>query len=115
MPYVALQTNASVDPASQTAFLTAASELVSERLGKPQSAFMGAVEAGLSMIHAASQDPAAMVDVSALGLTADQARELAELVTRLVEEHFGVSPERIYVKFQDVERSMWACNGTPFG
>ncbi len=76
---------------------------------------MGAVDDGLNMVFGGSTDPVALVEVAALGLSAAHSRSLAGPISSLVTQHFNVPGARIYVRFQDSERSMWAWNGNTFG
>lgn len=114
MPFLELQTNQTLTPEKEAAFLDAATAALAEALQKPERVFMSVARSGLTLRMGGSADPAALIDLDALGVPDGQTNSLTELLTNLVAAHIGVTPDRIFVRFQNYERSMWGCNGKTF-
>ncbi|MEM7013286.1 MAG: phenylpyruvate tautomerase MIF-related protein [Verrucomicrobiota bacterium] len=114
MPFLELQTNQTLTSEKEAAFLDAATAALADALQKPERVFMSVAHSGLNLRMGGSADPAAVLDLDALGVPDGQTNALTELLTNLVVDHLGVPPERIFVRFQNYERSMWGCNGKTF-
>ena len=114
MPFLKIQTNATVPESQRTDLLASASSLVSEHLGKDEKFFMGIVEPDRSMFFAGSSDPLAFLELKALGLPAEKTKDLCSALCSLVNNALAIPPERIYVKFHGVNRGMWGWNGDIF-
>lgn len=114
MPYLRLQTNVSLPSSRKDPLLARASELVSSHLGKDEKFFMGIIETEQCMFFAGSSAPLAFVELKALGLPAEKTRDLSRDLCELVENELTIPPDRIYVKFHNVNRGMWGWNGDVF-
>jgi phenylpyruvate tautomerase PptA (4-oxalocrotonate tautomerase family) len=115
MPLLKITT--STDPAPENDKLLAnLSRLVAERLGKPESYVMTAIEHPARMTFAGSTEPTCYVELKNIGrFTSDQTQRLsAELCERL-SAGLGVPKERIYIEFADVEAYLWGHDGDTFG
>lgn len=115
MPFLTLQTNQQPSHKAEEEFLDAATRAASEILGKPESVFISAAHTGVKMRLAASSEPVAVLDLAGLGLTDEHAGELTAVFCELAAKHLEIRPERIHVRFENYERSMWGCNGKTFG
>lgn len=113
MPLVELKTNqnAKVDADK---FLAAATTEISKQLGKPENLFMTVSQTGLEMKMAGSDEFTACLDISGLGLTDEHTGELTAKLCLLAKEIMKIAPERVFVRFQNYERSMWGCDGKTF-
>ena len=49
------------------------------------------------------------------GLNDDLNRKLSQQVCKLLSDSLGISPDRVYLNFTDVEASNWGWNGSTFG
>ncbi len=114
MPYLKLQTNQPCDDTQTREFLTAASHLVAKALGKPESYVMVALEAGVPMLFAGSDDPTAYLELKSIGLPEARTPDLSQALCTLVEFHFKISQDRIYIEFADAPRAMWGWKGGTF-
>ncbi|MFT5469643.1 MAG: phenylpyruvate tautomerase PptA (4-oxalocrotonate tautomerase family) [Verrucomicrobiales bacterium] len=114
MPFIELQTNQDLAPQAADEFLAAATTAVSQVLAKPENLFMSVAHTGLNLQMAGSADPAALIDVAGLGLTSEFTDALTEKLCQIAEERLGTPPERVFVRFQNYEQSMWGCNGKTF-
>ncbi len=115
MPHLNLQTNASVSDEAKSAFFQDVAKSLSQALGKPENVFMAAMEDGVSMNFAGSEEPCAMVEFAGLGLPAEALRQLTELICASTLSHLGIPGNRVYVRFLDTERSHWGWDGKTFG
>ena len=115
MPYLNVQTNQAVPRAVESKFLQAAGERLSVELGKSEKYFMGAIGDETAMRFDSSEGPAAFVELAAIGLPEEKTEPLSRLLCELVETHLSVPADRVYVRFQNTERTMWGWNGKTFG
>ena len=115
MPYLAIATNAKVSVETEKMFLKKASEAVAAGTGKPEQYVAVKLDAGQSMMFAATDAPAAFLELKSIGFPAKGVQGLAASLCGLVSKHFDIPGERIYVVFQDVKASMWGHDGATFG
>jgi phenylpyruvate tautomerase PptA (4-oxalocrotonate tautomerase family) len=111
MPYLKIQTNLPVGKKSEQTILRNASALVAIELDKPEEMVMIALEANTTMLFAGSDDPVAFLELKSVGLPGRKTKKLSRALCGLIEEHLGISKERVYVKFIDVNRGMWGWKG----
>ena len=114
MPFLQIQTNLSVTAAGRQKVMKAASALISEELGKAEDYVMISLQPGTEMYFAGSDDPVAMLELKAIGIPGRQTKRLSSELCRLIHDRLGIPPERIYVKFIDVQRGMWGWKGDVF-
>lgn len=114
MPLLKIETNAAVDAAAESAFVTAASAAVAQMLGKPERYVMVSMRRNTAMAFAGSQQPLAHAELKSLGLPEDRAKELSAGICDLLQQHLGVSPERIYVELSGPPRQLWGWNRGTF-
>ena len=114
MPYLKIQTNLPVSKKAERIVLKTASALVSKLLGKPESYVMIALQPDTSMLFAGSDDPVAFLELKAVGLPVRKTKVLSEALCTLIEDHLGIVPQRVYVKFINVKKGMWGWQGDTF-
>jgi phenylpyruvate tautomerase len=123
MPYLKIQTTAAVsgqrsvvssatDPTQ--AFLKKASRLVAQELGKPEQYMMVSLEPASAIMFAGSTEPAAFLELKAIGFPVAKANELSRLLCELIESELGIRKDRIYINFADIPPNMWGWNGETF-
>jgi len=115
MPLLKITT--SVPPASEHGKLLAdLSQLCADRLGKPESYVMTAIEHPSLMTFGGSTNPACYVELKNVGrFTSELTQRLsAELCERL-SAGLGVARNRIYIEFADAEGYLWGYDGETFG
>jgi phenylpyruvate tautomerase PptA (4-oxalocrotonate tautomerase family) len=115
MPLLKLETNAAVSGDKRQTLLAALSKTVAEVIGKPEQYVMVSIgEAALLMSGNAGD--AAWVDIRSIGgLNGEVNRRLTEQLSQLLKESLGISPNRVYVNFTEVEPGNWGWNGSTFG
>jgi len=114
MPYLKIQTNLPVTKKAERAVLRTASSLVAKLLGKPEEYVMVALQPDTAMLFAGTDDPVAFLELKAVGLPVRKTRALSEALCELIEDHLGIEPRRVYVKFINVKRGMWGWQGDTF-
>jgi phenylpyruvate tautomerase PptA (4-oxalocrotonate tautomerase family) len=114
MPYLTIQTNLPLSKRAERTVLKTASALVARELRKPEQFVMLALQDDTPMLFAGTDDPVAFLELKAVDLPAHKTKKLSEALSDLIEEHLGIPPSRVYVKFIDVRRGMWGWKGDTF-
>lgn len=114
MPYLKIQTNLPLTRKAERTILKEASALVAQELEKPESFVMVALQPDTAMLFAGSDEPVAFLELKSVGLPGKKTKKLSQALCVLIEEHLGIVPERVYVKFIDVNRGMWGWKGDVF-
>lgn len=114
MPYLKIQTNQSFTDNQISEVISAASQLVADKLGKPERYVMVAVEPPVPMLFAGTDATAAYLELKSIGLPESRTAELSQALCTLLEDKLGISAERIYIEFADAPRKMWGWNRTTF-
>jgi phenylpyruvate tautomerase len=114
MPYLKIQTNLPLTKKAERAVLKTASSLVASELQKPEGFVMIAIQPDTPMLFAGSDEPVAFLELKSIGLPARKTKVLCKALCALIEEHLGISKDRVYVKFIDVKHGMWGWKGDTF-
>lgn len=114
MPYLKIQTNAPLDAMTGRKLIGAASQLLSDRLGKPERYVMVALQPIAQMLFAGEDAPLAYLEVKSIGLPRKLTGDLSKALCELLHDILGVSPARIYIEFADAEPGLWGWNGGTF-
>jgi len=115
MPLLKLETTVPLPEEKGRPLLAALSKAVAATTGKPEQYVM--VTAGHSaMLMSGKSGDAAFVDIRGIGgLSGETNRKLSQQVCRLLKDSLGISPDRVYLNFTDVEAGNWGWNGSTFG
>lgn len=114
MPLLKITT--SIAPsADQSKLLTSLSQLIANRLGKPESYVMTAIEHASLMTFGGTAEPACYVELKNIGkfsaeLTQRLSAELCEQLCLGLE----VEKDRIYIEFSDARGYLWGHAGETF-
>ena len=115
MPLLKLETTVVLNDDKRKTLLAALSKIVAETTGKPEDYVMVTASQSAMLMSGKTGD-AAFVDVRGIGgLSGDVNRQLSQKVCRLLNDSLGVSPNRIYLNFTDVEAANWGWKGNTFG
>jgi len=115
MPLLRLETSAALPEDKRKALLASLSTAVAETIGKPEQYVMVAASQAARVMSGKAGD-AAFVDIRSIGgLNDDVNRKLSQQVCKLLGDSLGISPDRVYLNFTDVEASNWGWNGSTFG
>lgn len=115
MPYLNIQTNQAISPEAQESLLSGSSRIVSEGLGKSEEFMMVSIKDEIPMIFGGKPGPTAFLEIKSIGIAGDKTKEICRQLCELVHTVADIPPERVYVKFNDVQRSMWGWKGDMFG
>jgi phenylpyruvate tautomerase len=115
MPLLKLETTVVLTDDKRKALLAALSRTLAETTGKPEGYVMITLSQS-AMLMSGKTGNAAFVDVRGIGgLSGDVNRRLSQKVCGLLNESLGVSPDRIYLNFTEIEASNWGWKGNTFG
>ena len=112
MPYIKVQTNQKVEKKEEE--LKKLSAAVAEKLGKPESYIMTALEAETKMTFAGSTEKTAFIQVKSIGLKESMTEELSQFICIFLEEDLGIKQNRVYIEFTDAPGAMWGWDGGTF-
>ena len=115
MPYLKIETNASLASLECESALKSLSAKIARQLNKPEDYVMTRIEHSLSMSFAGTNEPCAYCSLLSLGLEDEKIPELSQSLTEAVAKFLPVKPDRIYIHFQSPQRRHFAHNGKPFG
>lgn len=95
--------------------MKAVSELVATTVGKDEAYVQVILQPTPHMTFGGNTLPTAHVDIASIGFPGGTPAELAPSFFPFFENHLGVSPERLYLSFTDLQRDHVAWNGKTFG
>lgn len=115
MPLIKLHTSVAVSEKNREAMLSTMSNILAEKIGKPEQYVMVAIEEG-PMMMSGEAGPAAFADIRSIGgLSGDVNRSISASLCELFTEYLGIAPERVYINFTDVSAANWGWDGRTFG
>lgn len=112
MPYVKIQTNGEV--ASEEDFLKKLSAQMADKLAKPESYIMTALQADLKMTFAGNTEKTAFIELKSIGLDESMTEELSSFICDFMKKELGIKKDRVYIDFADSPGAMWGWNGGTF-
>jgi phenylpyruvate tautomerase len=114
MPTLIIKTNVEVPPKRRKPIMEAVSSKLAELLGKPERYVMIILENNPDMLFGADDAPLAFLELKSLGLPEQSTPELSAALCGLMEQHFGVPPDRVYIDFFSPPRHLFGWNGGTF-
>ncbi len=111
MPLLSIETN---QPLPDNNTLATISSAVATLLGKPESYVMVKYEHNADMLFAGNDQPLAHLKLKSLGLPEDKTASYSAELCQLMQTHFNVTGERVYIEFANPERHLWGWNSTTF-
>jgi len=114
MPYFKIETNQSLDASGVEQLLKDASTFACELLGKPENYIMVSIHQGVLMSFAGNTMPVAYVKLKSIGLAKDKCGGYSKDICEFVETQLGISPDRIYIDFADIDGKMFGWNRKTF-
>ena len=70
----------------------------------------------VALLMSGKAGDAAFVDIRSIGgLSNEVNRKLSQQVCNLLKDSLGISTDRVYLNFTDVEAGNWGWNGSTFG
>jgi phenylpyruvate tautomerase len=114
MPLLRIQTNTKLPNDKRDTLLKKASRAVAQQLGKPEAYMMVSLETEQPILFGGASEPAAFMDLKAIGLPAGKTAQLSAVLCELAKSDLGISGERVYINFADVPPNLWGWNGETF-
>ena len=112
MPYIKVQTNQKLE--NDEEMLKKLSAEMAEKLGKPESYIMTALEAETKMTFGGSTEKTAFIQVKSIGLKESMTEELSQFICEFLENELEIKQNRIYIEFADAPGAMWGWDGGTF-
>ncbi len=111
MPFIEVKTNQNIS--DKAALKTALGEAITAIPGKSEAWLMVELEDSKAMYFQGSGKPCAMFEVAIFGKASDDAYDdLTKRICAISEKQLGVSPDRTYVKYSEIEH--WGYNNFNF-
>jgi phenylpyruvate tautomerase PptA (4-oxalocrotonate tautomerase family) len=115
MPLLKIETTVTLSEEKQKALLASFSKMVAGTIGKPEQYVMVTLGHAAILMSGRPGD-AAFVEVRSIGgLTNEVNRKLSEQVCHLLKDALGISTDRIFLNFTDVNGGNWGWNGNTLG
>lgn len=115
MPLFRIATNQSFHQNQRREIVSRASAQLAAWVEKPEAKVMVHLLTDQDLSFGGTFEPAAMVELSSLGLDESQAAELAGPITRLLSELLEISHDRIFIRFISPPRPLWSFDGKVMG
>lgn len=115
MPLLRITTNQTAAPETQTQVLKNLSAKIATLLGKSENYVMTAWLPEAAMTFGGQSVPSAFVEMDSIGLSAEQAKQLSQVICNAIEDQTDISSNNIYIRFYDAPRALWGWDGTTFG
>ena len=115
MPFLQVTTDTDISQEAASKVLGECAELCCNILSKPLNFMQTALNINASMTMGERQGHKVFAELKSIGLPGESVTRLSEMLTNQLSDGFKVSPENIYLVFQDVPREKWAWNGRTFG
>lgn len=113
MPLLSIRTNQPA-PADTDGVLRQISAALAHMLGKPEAYVMIALDPDRPMLFAGNNQPLAYLELKSIGLPEDRTSAFSETLCGLMQKHFGIAPERVYIEFTGAARHLWGWNQGTF-
>jgi len=115
MPFLRLETTASVSDDQRQQLLASLSKIVAETIGKPEQYVMVTISPS-SIFMSGKSGNAAFLDIRSIGGLSDEVnRQLSQKVCGLLAQFLQIQQNRIYLNFTEVKAGDWGWNGSTFG
>lgn len=117
MPLIELDTSCDLsEPGKKEALASTLSRLTAEGIGKPEQYVMVCIREKATMTMSGDAGPCALVTVKSIGgLSKPVNQNLAGKITQILYDRLAVSPDRVYLTFQELASTHWAWKGKTFG
>ncbi|XP_068443898.1 macrophage migration inhibitory factor [Clinocottus analis] len=115
MPMFVVNTNVAKSEVP-AALLSEATEELVKALGKPAKYIAVSINPDQMMMFGGKGDPCAVCSLSSIGkIGSEYNKQYSKLLCGLLNKHLGISPDRIYINFVDMDPANVGWNNTTFG
>ncbi|CAD2105246.1 macrophage migration inhibitory factor, putative [Plasmodium vinckei lentum] len=116
MPCCELITNISIPDDKAQVALSEIEDAISNVLGKPAAYIMSNYDYQKNLRFAGSNEGYCFVRLTSIGgINRSNNSSLADKITKLLANHLGVKPRRVYIEFRDCSAQNFAFSGSLFG
>ncbi|WP_027186071.1 phenylpyruvate tautomerase MIF-related protein [Desulfovibrio inopinatus] len=115
MPLCRIETNVTFDEHVKTDLCAKLSQTLATLTGKSENYVMTLIVDNVAMSFAGSLEPAASVECKSIGLAETQCTQFCSALCAFIDQEMGVSPDRTYIEFTDLNRRFFGWNGSTFG
>ncbi len=117
MPLIQLETSCDLsDQDQRRSVAKTLSRLAAGGIGKPERYVMASVRDRLAMTMGGDTGPCALVTVKSIGgLSKAVNQTLAAQIGQALESELAISPDRIYLTFEELAPTHWGWNASTFG
>lgn len=117
MPLGVIKVSIKLNDEQKKNVLKETSKIISKVTGKPESYIMAIVEDNINFIMSGdSSKPAAFIQIKGIGgINPNTNQRMSQEICKLLNEKFGITGERIYLNFENVEASDWGWDSKTFG
>jgi len=113
MPLLTVKTNISAKDDKEV--LDLLTESVAKLTGKPKGYVSVIIEDEKKMAFGGTLEPCAMIQLDSIGAIEGKQKEMSNAVMSILRDRLGVSPDRSYMFFNDLERKNVGYNLSTFG
>ncbi|XP_074530453.1 macrophage migration inhibitory factor [Halichoeres trimaculatus] len=114
MPMFVVNTNVAKSDIP-VALLSEASAELATAIGKPEKYIAVQINPDQMMMFGGKGDPCALCSIHSIGKISGAQKKYSQLVCGLLNKHLGISPDRIYINFTDMDAANVGWNNTTFG
>ncbi len=111
MPLLNISTNTNIE--KEEILLAKSSDFISSLTGKPKNFVMVKLSHSLSLNFSGTDEPCAFIEIKSIGSLVPS--KMSKPICEFFAAELGITEERIYVLFQDVDAKQWAWNSRTFG
>jgi phenylpyruvate tautomerase len=117
MPLIQLETSCDLSDTDRKASLAQAlSRLAAEAIGKPERYVMASVHGNMAMTMSGQSDPCALITIKSIGGLSRAVNEtLSARICEALKAELALSPDRVYLTFEELAPTHWGWNGSTFG
>ena len=111
MPFLNISTNKVIK--NEEILLSKSSKFFSSLLNKPEDFVMVKLTDSLQMYFSGTYEPCCFIEIKSIGSL--EPSKMATPICEFFSNELGISMDRIYIFFQNVNSNMWAWKGRTFG
>ena len=111
MPYFSIETNKQIDKVTNSDLMKKATGFLAEMMGKPEHVIMVTIKPGMPYVFAGTDEPTAYVQIKAVGFEKDKCPEFSKQVCDFLEAEIGVTKNRVFIEFIDIDPTIFGFNG----
>ena len=109
MPYISTKTNVKISADSEAKIRAALGKAIEAIRGKSEKWLMLSFCDEVRMAFRGDTAPAAMIEVEIFGSASDEEyADLTAKITDIISGELPISPDRIYVKYEEIDTWGWA-------